>query len=211
MRAVLASDHEPPDRTDVRAYLRALYRGVSGYDISHEEERDVRMARGSPTYGEITFAAVEQLADHLALGPGDVFYDLGSGVGKAVLQLAMTRPLRRVVGLELSPSRHLHASAALARARADGKLVARACAFVHGDILDAPLADATVAYTCSTAFSDSFMRKLVRKLAALRPGLRFVTTRHPIVRHGFVETAELRLDMSWHRRSPVYIYELPAS
>ena len=42
-----------------------------------------------------------------------VWYDLGSGVGKAVLQFALQHKIKRAVGIELARSRHDIAAAAL--------------------------------------------------------------------------------------------------
>ena len=197
------------DSSSLRASMRRLYRDISGYEIPRDEVRAIRERRGSPTYGAINFASVHKLITHLELGEDDVLYDLGSGVGKMVLQVAMAVPLRKCVGIEMSPSRHQGARAALSRARELGLLRARECELVRGDFMEADLSDATVIYTCSTTFSDRLMRRLMLKLSTLTPGLRFITTRHPIVRHGFEEVDELRLDMSWHRRSPVFVYRLP--
>ncbi len=201
--------HGQDELSVVRNSLRRLYKDISGYDIPRDEEKAIRERRGSPTYGEINVGSVQKLIDHLQLGTNDVVYDLGSGVGKMVLQVAMTTSVRKCVGIEMAPSRHQGARAALTRARELGLLRARECEFFRGDFMEADLADATVIYTCSTTFSDRLMRRLTLKLSTLSPGLRFITTRHPIVRHGFEEDAELRLDMSWHRRSPVFIYRLP--
>ncbi|CAD7940382.1 unnamed protein product [Amoebophrya sp. A120] len=36
----------------------------------------------------------------------DVFYDLGSGLGKAVVQTALTTPVKRAIGIEFEPTRY---------------------------------------------------------------------------------------------------------
>ena len=127
-----------------------------------------------------------------------------------ILQVAMTTRARRCVGVELARSRHEGAVEALDRVRAQGLITAGECSFLHEDLMEVDLADATVIYTCSTAFSDRLMGRLMKRLSGLRPGLCFVTTRQPMVRYKFTLESELRLDMSWHRRSPVYIYRLGA-
>jgi hypothetical protein len=137
-----------------------------------------------------------------------VLYDLGAGVGKVVLQIAMSEPVRGCVGVELSRTRIKAARSALRQARAFGMIRARQCLFRHDDILRANLSDATVVYTCSTAFSDLFMRRLVRRLAQLRPGLRLVSTQDLDPHPSFRLLDVLALDMSWKRRSRVYVYRL---
>ncbi|MCA9708341.1 MAG: hypothetical protein KDK70_21000 [Myxococcales bacterium] len=198
---------------DPRAAIGRLYRDVHGYDADPTGEARVAATGSSATYGELMPAATAALVEHLRLGPRDAFYDLGSGVGKVVLQVAMTVPVARCVGIELMGRRHRLARRVLASAQAEGLLRARACSLRHGDFMRARMRDATVAYTCSTAFSTAFMNTLAARLARLPVGLRWVTTQDVDDNDWFRLEDVLRLDMSWRRRSKVHIYRLvsPAS
>jgi hypothetical protein len=62
------------------------------------------------TYGEITPAGFRALARRVGLGAQDVFVDLGSGVGRAVVQAALENGVRRSAGVELAASRHERAA-----------------------------------------------------------------------------------------------------
>ena len=90
---------------------------------------------GDPsTYGEVTPAGARTLARALDIDSPDaddvVFMDLGSGVGKLVVQAFLEWPsVRRAVGVELSSSRSAHARRAWqhlldsqARPRGSGRL-----------------------------------------------------------------------------------------
>lgn len=70
------------------------------------------------TYGEVTLSgganmihAVSNLTKE-PLGPADVFYDFGSGLGRLVLQVFLTTGVGRAGGVELGAGRHRAASAA---------------------------------------------------------------------------------------------------
>lgn len=193
-----------------RMAARRLFRGVDGFLISQQEERRVRASRGSPLYGEITPMGVQRLLTRLRLGERDTFYDLGSGVGKVVIQTAMTAPLRRCVGIELAQSRVRAARSILRRARKEGLIRARRCLFRNQNFLEANLADATCIYTCSTAFSLRFMRMLMRKLEGVGQELSFVTLQELEPRRRFTRLDTLRLDTTWTRRTPVHIYRVAA-
>ncbi len=195
-------------RPEPRAVIRRLYRDEYGYDLSDVDEARVQASQGSSTYGELLPSATTQLARHLRLGPTDTFYDLGSGLGKVVLQLAMSVPLAGCFGVELVRSRHRVASRMLERVRSEGLLQAQACGFRCSDFMRARLGDATVIYTCSTAFSTEFMNALAARLARLQPGLRWVSTQDVDDNPWFDLEQVLRLDMSWRRRSKVYLYRL---
>lgn len=63
-------------------------------------------------YGEVTYAGMEPLYAALRLKHDDVFYDLGSGVGKLVLYVALRGEVSKAVGLEVGERRHRLASSA---------------------------------------------------------------------------------------------------
>lgn len=195
---------------DPRAAIRRLYRADDdhGYVADPEGEAGVFEVGSSPTYGEMMPGATHRLVLHLGLGPRDVFYDLGSGVGKIVVQVAMTAAVARCVGIELVPRRHQIAQRILSAAHDQGLLRAAECRMRHGDFMRAQLGDATVVYACSTAFPTTLMNALAARLARRPVGLRFVSTRDLDDNDWFTLEDVLRLDMSWRRRSAVHVYRL---
>ena len=132
-----------PAARDPSAMIRRLYRGIDGYAVPAAERRRLSRQRGSLTYGELTPAGVRKLLDYLRLTDRDVFYDLGSGTGKVVLQAAMSVPLKKCVGIEIAASRVAAGRAVLREARRQGLIQARRCALRNGDFLMADLADAS--------------------------------------------------------------------
>lgn len=194
-----------------RAVIRQLYREAHGYDDDPAGEARVAATGSSATYGELMPAATDELVRYLGLGPADSFYDLGCGLGKVVLQVAMTAPVARCVGIELMSRRHRVAQRMLQQVSERGLLRARECQLRHADFMRARIGDATVAYTCSTAFSSEFMQALAARLARLPAGLRWVTTQDVDDNDWFSLEDVLRLDMSWRRRSKTYVYRLQRS
>lgn len=196
----------PLDPTsDPRRLLRKLYAGVDGFEISRRDERLVNRSKASPTYGELMPTATLRLIAELGLRRGDVFYDLGAGVGKVAMLAAMTTPAR-AIGLELSRERVERGAPVLAEARRRRLPGARRVELRHGDMMTADIDDATVIYTCSTAFSTAFMNRLARRLAAL-PRLRTVASLQDFDVHRGFELVEIhRLDASWKRRTKVHVY-----
>lgn len=99
-------------------------------------------------YGEISVAGFAAVLGVMRLERDDVFYDLGSGTGKVVLQAALQTEVGRSVGLELSESRHKYGLAALAhlRERAGSPGAEEAlgrCEFELADIQEPRYQDAT--------------------------------------------------------------------
>lgn len=194
------------EKAEARRNLKRLYKDVWAYTIPKHEDLKIRKSSGSSLYGEITFASLDKLLTYLKVGEDDVFFDLGSGIGKVVLQVGMTRPVKKVVGVELSASRFKESILALNEAAKQKWVSKRHCQFVHQNILDANLSKATVIYTCSTAFPGTFMKKLARKLAAVERPLKIVSMQEMPDNCGLTFADKLQLDMSWARKTPVFIF-----
>jgi hypothetical protein len=187
--------------------IRALYRGEDdGYGISKDEKKAISESGGNATYGELTPRGFSKLLRKLDPKPSDVFYDLGSGTGKVVLQMAMSAPLKRCVGYELSSSRSSVARSRLRLARQQGHIQAKRTAFYTSDFMEVPMKDATLVYACATAFSNRFMLRLMRKLAALPKPITFVSLRVLDDHKSFVEEDEFTLHTSWDTKCPAYVY-----
>jgi SAM-dependent methyltransferase len=188
------------------ASVRRIYREIDGFEIPRDDERKVERARSSATYGELMPTATVRLLEQLDLTRADVFYDLGAGVGKVVLLAAITTPVARAVGVELASRRVAAGTLALAAARAQRISGAHRAELREADMLRCPIEDATVVYTCSTAFPGPFMVRLLRRLAQL-PKLRLLASLQDFDEHrGFELIATPRLDASWKRRTKVHIY-----
>lgn len=187
--------------------MNRIYQDIDGFEIPKSDEKQVRQSKGSPIYGEINHQSLNKLLDHLKLTSRDVFFDLGSGVGKVVLQTALVSPVKSCIGVELSTARHNDALNALENSRSwDKHLYQRVC-LVNADMLTVDLRSATLIYTCSTAFSEGFMKKIVSYLATFTHPFRLVTLQDlPTTRH-FKLTDKIKLNMSWVRNTPVYIYQ----
>ncbi|KXZ45746.1 hypothetical protein GPECTOR_51g732 [Gonium pectorale] len=86
--------------------LEDTFYSKRGHIITAREVALVEATGGSSTYGEITGEGVQQFLQAVPLQPDDVLVDLGSGLGRLVLQAACSLRLRRCVGIELSSTRH---------------------------------------------------------------------------------------------------------
>lgn len=196
----------PKEKAAAKTYLRQFYKYVWAYTIPRKEDLSIRKASSSSLYGEITFASLDKLIKYLKIGQKDVFFDLGSGIGKVVLQVAMTTKAKKVVGVELSKSRFKESIAALKAAAKEKWLDKHKCKILNKNILDADLSKATVIYTCSTAFPGTFMRKLAKKLAAIKKPIKIVTTQEMPENCGLTLVDKLQLDMSWARKTSVFVF-----
>ncbi len=194
---------------DTRAIIERLYKNHSGYGIAAQEEEFIKSAGSSSTYGEITYEGAQQLIDEFHLRAKDVFYDLGCGVGKFVVQVYLNTPVKKAVGIELSKTRATNAGLVHRQLKRDGLIKKnRKLVFAEKNILDANLSDATAIFVSSLCFSDGMMERTTEKLAALKPGLRVATSRELAKNPKFELIKVMQIPMSWSQSSTVHFYRL---
>lgn len=193
-----------------RQIMNRIYKDISGFEIPKKDEQHVKQSAGSPVYGEITMSSIDKLIDHLRMGPKDVFFDLGSGVGKVVIQVAANSKVKKAVGIELSKTRHRDALTAYKNALEYLPKINKRCEFICGDLLDANLKAATVIYTCSTAFSQKFMVEVAKMLLKYKHPFLLITLQDLPRLKGFRELEGMKLNMSWMRNTSVHFYEREA-
>lgn len=172
-RAVLQWANSPLMRHVARV-LDASYQGINGAALSIQERERLGIQDGSCLYGEVVLYSFADLLNLAHLKTDEVFYDLGSGVGKAVLMAALLYPLKKAVGIEwLIP---LHDAATTACARAAMLRPELPIYFIQNDILSCDINDADVVFINATAFYGLFWDKLVEKLKQLKKGTRIILT-----------------------------------
>jgi len=193
---------------------------ISGYVIPDKERSKIKRKMLNPEeiiYGEITYEATKNLLEYLKLTNRDVVYDLGSGVGKFCYQIALDTPVKKVVGIELCPTRFSNARKAMSMMEDDVRVsIEKRVFFKEEDFLKSDITDATVIFLCSTPYSDELMKKLTKKLGGLPVGLRVVTLKElapvTLVDRSFVLVSTLaHTKMSWSNDMDVYVYELQST
>lgn len=182
-----------------------LFSDVAGYSLSAAGKAAIgRDADPALTYGECTPEAVEQMLALTGAGPGEVFYDLGSGTGKMVVYAAFLAPLRKSVGVELLPELHEAAQMVGERYRreiqpqlSDERRETELC-YQLGDIFETDLSDADIVVShCCTCFDDALMQRLSDKLEACRPGTRIVTVTRGLPSDVFEPLGASACQMGW--------------
>eukprot|EP00466_Bigelowiella_natans_P000625 jgi/Bigna1/85003/estExt_fgenesh1_pg.C_10571 len=137
------------------AFFTAIEKPLFVHD---EEELFRKSSMSAPVYGEMTFEGTRKMLSAVET-KGKVFYDLGSGYGAPIVAAAWLFPeLKKMIGIELSPSRHRYAVKAkrkLCRGVPDDKIV-----FLQKSMLEHPLDDADIIFLSSLCFSDEFMQIL---------------------------------------------------
>jgi hypothetical protein len=185
-----------------------------------EREEEFEVAADEGTYGEIlpeSMRKMVQETDLITLGPSDVFYDLGSGVGKVVAQFGCEFRVGKATGIELGRKRHSLALESLQELKEmnmknGGEELEQVhmgdnMEFIHGDILDEKWEeDATVLFINAFCFSKELF-SLVQEKVEKAKNLRFVF----LCGQRFVESPDFeyncyreQVKMDWSDDSPTY-------
>ena len=191
---------------------------------------DDEEAKDSPsTYGEITELGSRQLFYYLHLLDEKeqvVFLDLGSGVGKLVVQAYMELPrLTHAMGIELSSTRHSLAERGWNRVGPDAERVRQmgdapcqdaTLTLRRGDLFDLDVANVTHIYVASLCFSVELMERLGEKLSKEASALKCIATLKKFPSYLEETLGEPKLafvEMTWTRPqgSQVYFYSPPRS
>ena len=178
------------------------------------------------TYGEITPAGMTSLAERLKLTKDDSFIDLGSGLGRAVIQAVTDYDVRKSIGVELANSRHTLALKTLGKA---DESVRERVQLIKGDCADEKLwreqlSGTTVAFVASLLFDKTLMARLatcLEECSSLRAVASLKKWGDDEMK-GFKEAESVLCEMSWnaelavvngrenvekHPGTVVYVYE----
>lgn len=164
-----------------------------GFELSRKERNERRLHTTTLTYGEVHFRSfthiLSNVLDQVYELPYEkksefkVFYDLGSGTGRALVGAALCHNFQKVVGIEYLESLHNAAVKVCDSYRAlqqRGELPKNAAssdalAAVCGDILAYDWSDGDIIFANSTCFTMPMFRKIAEKCKDLAVGSYVIT------------------------------------
>ena len=92
---------------NLETYFNKLFIEISEERIQNdiEKEKKIRnLSDASFTYGEVTFKTLSYILEYLnnsfSINFNGLFYDLGSGIGKAIFSAALIFPFKKYIGIE---------------------------------------------------------------------------------------------------------------
>jgi SAM-dependent methyltransferase len=131
----------------------------------------------SLVYGEVEFASFLNLLQFFPKNKGGVFYDLGSGAGRAVFTARFSLDFDRCIGIEMLPN--LHKLAVDVNEIYDQnfrhKLASQSVEFYCEDVLKYDWSDGTVIFACSTCFADDLINAIGDQAKDLQHGAYLIT------------------------------------
>ncbi|ETX01673.1 MAG: hypothetical protein ETSY1_06535 [Candidatus Entotheonella factor] len=141
---------DPVGYDDVDVFVN----GVFGIDTEPEETRPLKP--GMIGYQATPARFILDLAERIPLGPDDVFYDLGSGLGRVALLVGLLTPAR-VVGIEYDPGHCAYAQ------QCAQQLPVSRVHFINADAREADVSDGTV-FFMYTPFRGNLLQDVLARL-----------------------------------------------
>lgn len=158
-----------------------LYENVNAMKISMKE-REEKKITGDATfvYGEVTFYSFASILALTKPQPGEVFYDLGCGGGKAVFIAGLIYDLKKSCGVEKLDGLYRLCIQLLDKLKnmpemhhylPNKKINVE---FLHKDLRDQDISDGDIIFMNATCFSGELWDEIFSKLLTLKTGSRVI-------------------------------------
>ena len=178
-------------------HFDGLFKTINGFALSQ-----IARQKGDAieyTYGEIEFIPFIALLSLVNPDKDTVFYDLGSGTGKAVLACAMVFTVKKSCGIELFEE--LHHSACDQKKYLERipeyQEKARTIHFIQSNFLQTDISDATLIFINASALFGETLNALTQRLKQLKPGTFILMTSKKLSCDVFEIKKETLIQMSW--------------
>ncbi len=179
-----------------------LFSTTNGYLISTQARRRLGTDDKTLTYGEVKFESFKKILAAVSPKKGEVFYDLGSGTGKAVILASLFGDFSKIVGVEIlkdlvkTAKQILKEYKKLLKKYLPEKLEQK-IEFINENFLNLDLSEADIVFAHSTCFDDETMKRLSIKLESLKPGSRVITVSQGISSPAFKQIKKELVELSW--------------
>lgn len=203
-----------------------------GKAASKKEREEMGRKETTLVYGEISFEAFGVIIEKIRniygrqdvgssgeygvlQGRGGVFYDLGSGTGKAVSAAAILHNFDQCTGIEMLEGLYSISLEMLAsyntrgKTKLDDREFDTHCSFLCGDFLDMKIRDwrdGDLVFANSTCYDDELMAKIADLALGMRKGSFFVSFTKRLACPDFKILEHDMMRMSWGETT-VYIMQ----
>ncbi len=173
-----------------------LYQHVDGFALSRQARKTHDAIEY--IYGEIDFSSFIALLSLVKPNKKTIFYDLGSGTGKAVIACAMVFDVQESHGIELLEP--LHNIAYQQQQHYYLKQTTPTCPsiqFTHDDFLTANFSSATLIYINSTGFFGEMWLAISERIAQSTDCMTVISISKPLKTNAFKIFKITSVQMSW--------------
>lgn len=192
--------------TDILALLENFYFKNDAFNIAKDAREQQQLDPFTFVYGEVLTSSMAQLIEAAEPQPGDVFYDLGSGSGKAVMTAGLYFPQMQAKGIEYIEEMHRFSKQmALTFSQLNHRSIDN-ITLLHGDLFEHDLSDASIVFINATGYFDDALDQLIDTLVLLPTGARIIISSKQLPERYFEELKSYpSVPMTWgHSQVTIY-------
>jgi hypothetical protein len=180
-----------------------LYQQSSGFHLAQLARAQQQLFSYEYIYGEIDFLSFSQLLKRCQIKPNNIFYDLGSGIGKAVVCAALLYDFKKICGIEQLKLLH---EQALHIQQSSKILASRNINFYQADLLTFDWQDADILFVNASAFIGDFWEQVLTQLLKLKTGSQIIVVSKLLPANHFTQIYSDFIPMSWGlARAGIYL------
>lgn len=160
-----------------------IYKDVNATAISLKDREELSPKDNMAyIYGEVTFYSFVTILEKTEPQPGEIFYDLGSGGGKAVFIAGLVFDFAKVVGIErlkglydltVKLKEKLLTMPELKTYFPNKNLQIE---FINSDFLEVDISEVNVLFINATCFKHTFWDAIIGKLVKLKAGTKVIVS-----------------------------------
>lgn len=189
--------------------INSVYIGIDGHAISYEAKRKLNYTDKTLVYGEILLDSFFEILKEVKPKDGEIFYDLGCGVGKPVFAASFLFPFSKSIGIELLQDVYqgaLKVKENFEKNYPKEQINNKKILFINGDIFKTDFFDGDVIFIHATCLPNQLMEALSKKLENLKKGSRVIVATRSIYSDKFNLQKSITYKMGWGE-SLVNFYE----
>ncbi len=198
------------EREKVKEIFHTLYDNVNGRSLSLEGREKNQYTSKSFVYGEVVPDSFYEMVSEGGPIPGQIFYDLGSGTGKAVMLAHLMFDFKVARGIEYLETLYGASAEVLKRYENDiyptiaPEIGDKQIQLIHGSFLDIDFSDADFIFMNSTCFQDDLMEALEEKLEKIRPHATVISLSKSLKPTSFHQYKHKMFEFSWGQATAFY-------
>ena len=181
-----------------------LYGNIKGYEISNAARAKFSGSTEKLLYGELPFETWRKIVEYANPRQNAVFFDLGSGTGRVVIQSHMLFNFSKSIGVELLDGLHDKACETKnifdkeIKSQIANHLANRELQFLKANIFDVDLREADlILMNHPFKEGEDFLRLEEKFLNELKPGTKIITIIRALKNPAFKRLGKQTFKFSW--------------
>lgn len=198
---------------EIKPIYDEIFKNINGYGISllekQQREKNEAIFR-DVLYGEVSLELLYALyvlpPINKYLSNAKIFYDLGSGIGNAVITSYLTGIFDKCIGVELLDTLYKTSLTVKKRLVKFDKKAEKSVNFIHGNILNVNFSDADIILFCCPTKDENIREKIEEKFKNLKSGTIIMSLIHKFKNEKDFELLNAKLVRVAWGETPLMIY-----